>query len=338
MREADMLNKIVIGVTSSTYKRIHELSKEDAIRDYFTIEQLMAIKILTDNNIEMLKFGYSHSDRNTILKEYHKYISCEIDKNALHVTDVPDSNDITVTSLEISKLTGKQHWHVLADIRKLIIFYKALNLNDRDAELRGIVMSSYPDAGGKPRVMYELSKNATMDLIMKYSKTFRIYVRIRLSKLENAVRIKNKGKRDITLNKLIKDDTVFNFNVKIREALDNKSCSKTKGMHVYFIKLTYFSEYDNKDPELHTFLGTVINYTITQDKEAYEKDVLDIVESYNDEDSTIPVYNNWLNDLEYYVDYFKHHLDSEFISGLEDKVLIDTTCSGLRNVLQVQCM
>lgn len=84
-----------------------------------------------------------------------------------------------MSSIEVSELTGKQHAHVMRDIR--IIEENLANPNLDALWNTGI----YNDAQGKQRPMYVLTKKGTLLLISKYDDNVRLKVIDRWEELEN---------------------------------------------------------------------------------------------------------------------------------------------------------
>ena len=86
------------------------------------------------------------------------------------------SNDaITMSSLEIAKLTGKQHKHVLADIDKML---KELELHSAEFS------AQYKDASGKVNRCFNLTRELTDCLLTGYSAKLRMAVIKRWHELE----------------------------------------------------------------------------------------------------------------------------------------------------------
>ena len=61
----------------------------------------------------------------------------------------------TMSSLEIAELTGKQHAHVMRDIRNLLE--------------QGVSQSEFQDNQGKPRPCYNLTKKGCLILASGYN-------------------------------------------------------------------------------------------------------------------------------------------------------------------------
>ena len=69
-------------------------------------------------------------------------------------------NTLTMSSLEIAELTGKQHKNVLADIRKML----------SDLEIDSAEFSAqYKDTTGRQLLMFNLTKELTITLVAHYS-------------------------------------------------------------------------------------------------------------------------------------------------------------------------
>ena len=83
----------------------------------------------------------------------------------------------TMSSLEVAELTGKQHKHVLRDIRNIV---KSLS-----PELRlGFKSSTYKDSTGKANRCYNLDKDSTLCLITGYDVNARMKIIKRWQELE----------------------------------------------------------------------------------------------------------------------------------------------------------
>lgn len=95
---------------------------------------------------------------------------------------IPLSNTpATMSSREIAELTGKQHAHVMRDIRAMIDRLSAdPNLDWRcEAE-------TYPDEQGKSREMYRMDKDTTLTLVSGYDAVLRFRIIKRWQELESA--------------------------------------------------------------------------------------------------------------------------------------------------------
>ena len=88
---------------------------------------------------------------------------------------IESSNVLTMSSLEIAELTGKQHKNVLADIRKMM----------DDLEINSAVFSAqYKDSTGRSLVMFNLPKRETLILVSGYSVAMRARIIDRWQELE----------------------------------------------------------------------------------------------------------------------------------------------------------
>ena len=91
-------------------------------------------------------------------------------------------NNLTMSSLEIAELTGKQHKNVLADIRKML----------DDLEIDSAIFSAqYKDSTGRSLPMFNLPKDETLCLVSGYNVQVRMRIIKRWQELEEAN--KNKG-------------------------------------------------------------------------------------------------------------------------------------------------
>ena len=75
---------------------------------------------------------------------------------------------MTMTSLEVAELTGKNHDHVLSDVRKML------------AENGSPEKSAYlPDAYGKPVQVILLDEDQSIRLVFEYGKEHRVAIIMR---------------------------------------------------------------------------------------------------------------------------------------------------------------
>lgn len=94
-------------------------------------------------------------------------------------------SNVTMSSMEIAVVTGKQHKNVLADCRSLICEYEKIYINQA-AEISALINStSYTDSNGDKQPAFSLSKQATLDLVTGYSLPMRHAVNKRWLELEN---------------------------------------------------------------------------------------------------------------------------------------------------------
>lgn len=85
----------------------------------------------------------------------------------------------TMSSREIAGLTGKRHADVLRDIKNLV--------EGLDAELRsGFKLTTYKDANGQDRPLFDLDKEASMCLVSGYDANTRMKIIKRWQELEES--------------------------------------------------------------------------------------------------------------------------------------------------------
>lgn len=86
----------------------------------------------------------------------------------------------TMSSREIAELTGKQHAHVMRDIRAMMERLSADPKLDWHCETR-----TYLDEQGKPREMYQMDKDTTLTLVSGYDAVLRFRIIKRWQELES---------------------------------------------------------------------------------------------------------------------------------------------------------
>ena len=91
-------------------------------------------------------------------------------------------DNLTMSSRDIAELTGKQHKHVLEDVRKLADYYVEIYSAEKAVEF--IKSSTYVDSTGRTLRCYLLSKDASLDLVTGYSLPHRHAVNQRWMELE----------------------------------------------------------------------------------------------------------------------------------------------------------
>ena len=91
---------------------------------------------------------------------------------------------LTMTSREIAQLCDKRHTHVMDDCRKLAEFYAATYSAEKSAKF--VKSTTYTDSTGRVLPCYELSKQASLDLVTGYSLPHRHAVNRRWQELEAA--------------------------------------------------------------------------------------------------------------------------------------------------------
>ena len=84
-------------------------------------------------------------------------------------------NNLTMSSLEIAELTGKQHKHVLTDIRNML---NSLNIES------AVFTAQYKDSTGRSLPMFNLPKEETICLIAGYNAQVRMRIIKRWQELE----------------------------------------------------------------------------------------------------------------------------------------------------------
>lgn len=118
----------------------------------------------------MKRFGITRLERT--------YIPCSEMYDMNQLATVP----VTMTSLEISEMTGKRHDHVLRDIRNILNSIE--NSSPQNWGLENCSADTYLDERNRPREMYRLDKKFTLVLITGYSIPLRVAVVNRLEELE----------------------------------------------------------------------------------------------------------------------------------------------------------
>lgn len=96
----------------------------------------------------------------------------------LSVTSTNKDQQVLMTSLEIADLTGKQHAHILRDVRNML---SELSLTESNFG------ASYVDATGRTLPMFKLPKRETLILVSGYDTVLRARVIDRLAELEQGV-------------------------------------------------------------------------------------------------------------------------------------------------------
>jgi len=90
---------------------------------------------------------------------------------------------LTMSSLEIAELTGKQHKHVLTDIRNML---NSLNIES------AVFTADYKDSKGRMYPCYNLPKRETLCLIAGYN------VQVRMRIIDRWQELEAKGKPDLS--------------------------------------------------------------------------------------------------------------------------------------------
>ena len=87
----------------------------------------------------------------------------------------------TMSSLEIAKLTGKDHAHLMRDIRNMEAGWEKISQTK-------FGLATYNDAQGKPRPCYELTKTECLYVATKFNDEARAKLVIRWEELEKQAR------------------------------------------------------------------------------------------------------------------------------------------------------
>lgn len=66
--EADMINRIILGTTSSKFRKENDISEKEAIRDYMTVNQLDAFLSLQRANTVYIEDGLNYQERKAKLQ------------------------------------------------------------------------------------------------------------------------------------------------------------------------------------------------------------------------------------------------------------------------------
>ncbi|MGJ0125931.1 Rha family transcriptional regulator [Pantoea sp. RHCKP32] len=66
--EADLINRLALGMTAAKFRVYHEIGKKEAIRDYLTPEQIHCITELQRANTVFISMGWDFEQRKEVLK------------------------------------------------------------------------------------------------------------------------------------------------------------------------------------------------------------------------------------------------------------------------------
>lgn len=66
--EADLINRLALGMTAAKFRVHHEISKKEPIRDYLTPEQIHCITELQRANTVFISMGWDFEQRKEVLK------------------------------------------------------------------------------------------------------------------------------------------------------------------------------------------------------------------------------------------------------------------------------
>lgn len=67
--EADLINRIILGMTASKFRKHHEIEKDELIRDYLTTKQLECVIALQRANTVYIEDGLDFQERKTKLMD-----------------------------------------------------------------------------------------------------------------------------------------------------------------------------------------------------------------------------------------------------------------------------
>ena len=96
------------------------------------------------------------------------------------MTQIVNINKVqTITSLEIAELTGKQHFHLMRDIRKMEIAWEKVTQSKFGC-------STYKDATGRTLPCYVLTKTECLYIATKFNDEARAKLVLRWEELEMA--------------------------------------------------------------------------------------------------------------------------------------------------------
>lgn len=66
--EADLINRLALGMTAAKFRVHHEIGKKEPIRDYLTPEQINCITELQRANTVFISMGWDFEQRKEVLK------------------------------------------------------------------------------------------------------------------------------------------------------------------------------------------------------------------------------------------------------------------------------
>ena len=98
-----------------------------------------------------------------------------------------EQSEQTMTSLEIAELTGKQHFHLMRDIRNMEPAWEKVTQSKFGC-------STYKDATGRTLPCYVLTKTECLYIATKFNDEARAKLVLRWEQLERANVLNNKGK------------------------------------------------------------------------------------------------------------------------------------------------
>ena len=139
-----------------------------------------------------------------------------------------------MTSLEIAELTGKQHFHVMAAIRKMEPAWQKIAASN-------FRLGTYKDANGQLRPCYQLTKTECLYIATKFNDEARAKLVLRWQELEMAevsrkmadVRCLPEPKKILALADEIIGDGLRLLNAGAEDTLTATQVAKTFNMTVY---------------------------------------------------------------------------------------------------------
>lgn len=99
----------------------------------------------------------------------------------LNLGGVNNSNSLKMTSREIAEITGKQHKHVLRDIRNMEPAWEKITQSK-------FGLSEYEDSTGRKLPEYQLDKREVLYIATKWNDEIRAKIILRWEELENNLR------------------------------------------------------------------------------------------------------------------------------------------------------
>lgn len=203
-----------VAQVNRQFERNKDRLKEDI--DYFLVDKgefsecLAGIQSFIPNNVKDIKLftekGYlklvkSFTDdlswEITDLLADKYFVAKQILQTLSDVTlDLSDThvlfkdNDFYTSSLSIAKLTGKRHDNVLRDIENEVNLLKSESIENReplDAIINGVKEVSYIDSRGRVQKAYDLSEEATYQMLLRYSPVIRALFIHKFKQMKDAV-------------------------------------------------------------------------------------------------------------------------------------------------------
>jgi phage regulator Rha-like protein len=186
------------------------------------------------------------------------------------------NTNITMSSVEISELTGKRHDHVMTDITKLLT---ELNLNAPD------FTGTQKYGNNNTRNIYSLPRRECDILMMGYSTEMRAKVYDRWQELEH-MRLNpymNLTKRELFLLAAEQEEKI-EYLEQFKETVDNSKVIFSKKESVYDKEKGYKKDVKHLYPFLNnTNISMILNYYTTtkyKDTDHYIKDELSCVATF----------------------------------------------------------